>query len=257
MRQKLSSDNRGIAHIALVAVIVVVVAAVGFAAYRVMNQEKDSDTSGGASTSESQSTEVPCESDDKDLCKFFTSWKASEKYRMSTKGDDGEAVFEVDGEKSRVKMTLNGNPYEVITIGKATYTKAGDKWYKQTIKDAEDDVAKDYKVDFDEPDESDETEDDSTYKKLGKEACGNLNCFKYEVIEKGSTGDKQYIWFDDKDYQLRRVQSVTKDGTTDMTFEYSNVTISEPSPVTELGENQYIVPGQSEPMSLPDMSQYQ
>ena len=251
MRQRLSQDNRGVAHLALIAVIVVVLAAVGFAAYRVMNEDKDKDSS--ANSTGQQNTQVPCESDDKDLCKFFSSWKASKKYRIvSTAADGSKSTFEVDGDKSRVSMSMEGNPYEVITIDKTTYTRAGSTWYKQTIKDAEDDVAKNYEVDFDEPDDEGTTEDKTTYKKLGKEACGNLTCFKYEVVDPAHADTKEFIWFDDKDYQLRRSRTESPEGVAEMTFEYDGVTVSEPSPVKDLAPNQYIVPGQSEPMTLPE-----
>ena len=251
--KKISSDNRGIAHLALIAVIVVVVAAVGFAAYRVMNQDKD--TTGSASTGK-QSTEVPCDSDDKDLCKFFSSWKANKQYRMTTKTDGKDAgVYEIDGDKSRVVMNMEGSKYEVITIDKTTYTKAGSTWYKQTNKETEDDVAKDIKPDFEEPKDEDQgeaTAPKTSYKKIGKEACGDLTCFKYQVVDADAeANEKQFIWFDDKDYQMRRSLTETKEGTMEMTFEYSGVSISEPSPVKELGPNQYIVPGQSEPVTIP------
>jgi hypothetical protein len=256
MAHKLSSDNRGIAHLALIIVGVVVLAGVGFAAYRVMNKDKDSSLNNAIQEAAKEECKT---NDDKDLCKFFTSWKANEKYRMvSTAADGSKSTFEVDGNKSRVSMTMEGSAYEVITIDKTTYTKAGDTWYKQTIKEPDQDVAKDYKVDFEEPTEEGEAKDKTTYKKVGKESCGNLSCFKYEVVDPtAEAGSHEYIWFDDKDYQLRRTRSETKDGVTETTFEYGNVTVNEPSPVKELGPNQYIIPGQTEPMTMPDMSQFQ
>jgi outer membrane lipoprotein-sorting protein len=145
----------------------------------------------------------------------------------------------------------------MITIDKTVYTKAGDTWYKQTAESTDKNTTDDFKIDFEDPeDESTPEEDKTTYKSLGKEACGNLNCFKYEVIDPEQADQKNFIWFDDKDYQLRRSRTETPDGASEMTFEYDNVNIGEPSPVQELGPNQYIIPGQTEPSTIPTAADY-
>lgn len=244
---KLHDNAGGVAHLALIVVGVVVLAGVGFAAYRVTSKDKQS------SSDTSQTANVPCESDDKDLCKFFSSWKASTKYRLVSTAPDGKkSTFEIDGNKNRISMAVEAGTYEVITIDKTTYTKAGSTWYKQTAKSSGEDLTQDYKIDLEEPkDEGTDTKDQTTYKKIGKEACGNLTCFKYEVVNPATPDVKQYIWFDDNEYQLRRTRTENKEGATEMTFEYSGITVSEPSPVKELAPNQVIIPGQSEPMTLP------
>jgi outer membrane lipoprotein-sorting protein len=252
MNKNLSSDNRGIAHVALIAVIVVVVGAIGFAAYRVANKDKDSSSSVDSSTQKAAEADCKKEIDDKDVCKFLSSWDVSKQYRMVTTDPKGaKSTFEIDGDNSRISMNMEAGSYEVITIGKVTYTKAGDVWYKQTIKDPEQDVAKDYKADFEEPSKDKPEASKTTYTKIGKEACGNLQCFKYQVNEPEAKDEKQFIWFDDEDYKIRRSRTETAEGATEITFEYSNVSVKEPSPVKELGPNQYIVPGQTEPMTMP------
>lgn len=249
---KLHKNSRGGVDITVIIIALVVLAGIGFAGYRLLSKD-DQPSSSNRSVADVAETEVPCESDDKDLCKFFSSWKANQQYRMTVTSDqDGTSTFEVDGNKNRVAMTIDGKSYEVITIDKTTYTKAGSTWYKQAIKEADDDITSDFKLDFDEP--SKEAKDTTTYKKLGKEACGNLTCFKYQIIDSERKDDKEFIWFDDKDYQLRRSRSETKDSVTEMTFEYDGVSISEPSPVKELRPDQFIVPGQPEPMTMPGAS---
>jgi outer membrane lipoprotein-sorting protein len=247
-------DERGIAHVEIIVIVVVVLAVAGFIGWRVLGQggSKSSDSTATDKATQ-QALKAECEKiDDDDLCKFFTSWKSSTKYRMIATGDGQTSTFEIDGDNSRISVT-GEMTYDVITIGKSTYTKAGDVWYKQTIKDPEDDVSKEYKQDFTEPDESTPEADKTTYKKHGKEACGNLSCFKYEVVDPKQADVKEFIWFDDKDYQLRKVSHDGPDGKSEMTFEYSNVSVKEPSPVKELGPDQYIVPGQSEPMTIPSL----
>lgn len=253
--KKYRSDERGVAHVEIIIIAVVVVGLIGFIGWRFLSaNQKPSDNAGLDKASQlAISTECKKLNDD-DICKFFSSWKASNTYRMVSTQSGSTSTFEIDGDKSRISVT-GESPYDVITIGKTTYTKAGDTWWKQTIKEPEQDVAKDYKQDFSEPstDESKPEEDKTTYKKITKEACGNLQCFKYEIIDPSQTDTKEFIWFDDKDYQLRKQRSEGPDGVSETTFEYSNVKISEPSPVKELGPNQYIVPGQAEPMTMPSM----
>jgi outer membrane lipoprotein-sorting protein len=252
--KKIRQNQSGLAHLALIILVVVVLGVIGFVGYTVMNKNKKT-TPSLAGTALTKAAKDDCEKkNDKNICKFFTSWKASTKYRMTATDPSGaKSVYEADGNKSHI-VTTGETSFEVITIDKTTYTKAGSVWYKQTIKQPDQDVASNYKEDFKEPaDDSSAkpTEDKTVYKSLGKEACGKLTCFKYEIVDPSAADEKQYIWFDDKDFQLRRSRTENKDGVSEQTFEYSNVTINTPSPVKELGPNQYIMPGQSEPATLP------
>lgn len=255
---RVQSDQRGIAHLALVVVILVVLVGIGAAGWYVMNKNKKAELAdtAGATPALTQAAKAECEKEnDKDICKFYSSWKLSTKYRMTTTDASGaKTVIAVDGDKSQMSMT-GETSYDVITHNKTTYTKAGSVWYKQTIKDPEQDASKDYKIEFDEPDDSpaeDNTDDvKTTYKRLGKEACSKLTCFKYQVIDTSGDGETNYIWFDDKDYQLRRSQTVTAEGTSESTYDYENVTVTIPKDAKELAPNQYIVPGQAEPVTMP------
>ncbi len=253
MKLPLAKDNRGIAHLELI-VLVVVVALIGGAGYLVYSKNKDN---GGTNSSLSDAVKEAaknCDLDDKDLCKFFASWTDTEKMRMiSTSTADGETTtmtFEKDGDKTYLKSE-GGMSYEVITIGDTTYTKAPNgTWWKQTHKaNDQDSPVGDIDIDFEEPSSSDEAEA-TRYEKLGKEACGNLSCFKYQVITPGSDGT-EYLWFDDKDYLVRKTRTEYEGTVSEVTFEYDNISISEPSPVRELGENQYLMPGEDEPVTLP------
>ena len=255
--KRLQNNQNGLAQVALIIIAVLVVGVIGFTAYR-LTQKKDNTAGNDVDNALSEAARAECEKqNDKDLCKFFTNWKASEQYRMtSTDSSGAKSVFEIDGNKTRMVMAGEMN-YEVISIDQTTYTKAGDVWYKQTAATPDQANPNDYRVDFDEPAEEGETAPDkTTYKSLGKEACGSLNCFKYEVIDPDNTNEKNFIWFDDKDFKLRRSLTETSEGTSEMTFEYDNVKVSEPSPVKELGPNQYIVPGQTEPMTMPSAADF-
>lgn len=190
-----------------------------------------------------------CPYDDKTLCKFLTNWRVSANMSMRTTavvdGKNTESTFETDGkDSSRMTYKENGkDSYATVTIGRAMYTREASAaiWTKT--------VFPEQKTDGRSPNEAEgtpkfdfSTEDDAdgakqTYVAMGKEACGKLNCFKYEVTVTDST-EKQHIWFDDKEYRLRRVKDFTKDGmTSDTEFSYDTVVITEPSPVKEVDLN--------------------
>lgn len=254
MKNLPTQDQHGLGQLGLILTIVAVLAlgGIGWAVY------KNKDKNAGDTVSETL-RDARCDYDDQDLCKFFTSWKAQKHYTVTSRGEvDGKkitTIMEIDG-ANKTHLKLEGDlKYEVITIDKTTYTKAGNTWWKQTTPNEEAQQYKDNSTfNLDEPTRPDAASQSKfSYRKLDKEECGNLNCFKYEVTHSGDAAGKSYIWFDDQDYQLRRWQTVNGDGKTvyDATYSYGLVSIGEPSPVQELAPNQYIVPGQSEPVTLP------
>ncbi len=65
------------------------------------------------------------------------------------------------------------------------------------------------------------------FTKMGKEPCdNNLMCFEYKVSESGMVN--QYIWFDTKEYQLRKLVAGSPGGTTEMKLGYKPVTVTAP-----------------------------
>jgi outer membrane lipoprotein-sorting protein len=210
--------------------------------------------------------EAACKETDKNICKFMASWQTHEYYTVKMKSTGGEAdsesTYKSQGDNKFhmiVSATASSPAYETITIDKAMYTKAPNGvWWKQVLKDDEPTNTPDFSFDdSDDAENSDEPAAKTTYKNLGTETCGNLTCHKYQVITPGSE-DTEYIWFDTKDYQLRKQRTESKDGSvTESTFSYEKIAITAPSPVKELGPNQYLVPGENEPQTLPDTSSMQ
>lgn len=253
--KKLRTDSHGMTQLALVIVGIVVLASIGFVAWRIVDKEKVED----AAKSTSEKLNAECTDNDKDICKFFASYKALDTFKVDVVsiGADGKkstALFESDG-KDRTRILNSGENanLEMIIIGKATYTKAANgTWWKQM---QEDDKPSDrgelYKSALKEPTADAPGSEQFQYKKLGTEACGDLTCFKYQVIDPKQHGQTLLIWFDTKDYQLRRQTIEDKDSKSEQTFTYTGITIKEPSPVRELGPNQILIPGQAEPMTLP------
>lgn len=197
-----------------------------------------------------------CEYKDPDLCKFFNNFKELENYSMMTTSKSGgttmESKFESQGkDKSHIVSSESGKEnMNMITIGDTTYTKdfSDNKWFKHTYKPdpnitpikAESDVKDTF-------DDKKQIEDKTEYKAQGKEACGNLTCFKYQVVSPQDDGATTYIWFDDREYMLRKQTTTDKDGnSTESTFAYDAVSITEPSPVKEGEPGIGNIPGMTE-----------
>lgn len=258
-------EERGLAQTAVIAIVVAVLAAAGVAGWLVNQRDNEggsnSESSLGASMSAADLKEYKddCkkEYNDEDLCTFFTSWGDIKKFSIESSGSsEGTVVkstIKIDGDNSY--MTAQGAiAYEIITIGGTTYTKAGDTWWKQAAAPTGNSDVNTDDFKFDPPSMDEPEGQKTTYEKQGKETCGDRQCFKYKVVEPDSADSTQHLWFDDKDFLLRKIRSDEANGSyNEQTYAYDNISITEPSPVKELGPNQYIIPGQSEPVELPNM----
>lgn len=239
------NDQRGIGHLLLIILIAVVVAGIGFAAWRVSSNKETSNGSSSAKTAVAdKAVQDACNKqlNDKDLCKFASGYKLTGVSYHSVittvaSGKTSVTTMDVDG-KDNSSMTTSEAGKETsafISLNKASYIKdeSSGSWIKYPATDTtapkESAPTSDIKIDS-----SDITENNTiSYKKLGKESCGKLTCFKYQVVDTQTPGTTQYIWFDTKDYMMQRWSSKDADGSTDMTFTYQSVTIKEPSPVTD------------------------
>jgi outer membrane lipoprotein-sorting protein len=258
------SSERGFAHLGIILAVAGVVVIGGLVAWRFLGADKAVETA--TSSLAQKLASAKCDYDDKDLCKFFVSWKEHDSYTMvstgtdKVTGDKSTLTFEVDGKNTR-HTTTGQYAMDTITIGEKTmYLKAANGvWWKQNLKEPEGPNGSDTTpaMDFEEP-ATGKSEDVATtsYKLLGKEACGKLTCFKYQVLAPGGVDSTEYIWFDTKDYQLRRSLSDSPDMTNETTFSYDHVTVKAPSSFKELGPNQMLMPGESEPTTLPSAADY-
>jgi hypothetical protein len=193
-----------------------------------------------------------CKFNDPDLCKFLNNWQAaSQQYSIKTintskNSANTETLFELSGTDKFHMLTSEAGKevYNLISIGDTTYTKdlTDGKWWKQkTQKTAEDLKAQN---EFKAPEATNSQEvDKTTYQALGKEACETMQCFKYQVLNPDNGDSTEYIWFDDKNYLIRKNVVESKDlGTSESTFNYNNINISTPSPTKDAPEGKVIMP---------------
>ena len=268
MKKHTSSSQSGFGHIGLILAVVGVVTLGGLIAWRYLGAQKSPATSAGTSLAQ-QLASAKCDYDDKDLCKFFVSWKQHDNYRMTSKSVDKKEnsttsiTYDVQGDKTYSLIKSPAFNSTTITVGaRTTYILAADgTWWKQTLPENEQTTTTESvpKVELNEP--SEETTDTAApkteYKLSGKEACGKLTCFKYQVLNPETPGTTEYIWFDDKDYQLRRSTSDSAEFSSDMTFTYDNVVVKVPTSYKELAPNQVLMPGASEPTTIPTAADFQ
>ena len=267
---KTSSDSQqyGFGHIGLILAVVGVLSLGGLIAWRYLGAQKPAPSSAATSLAQQLAT-AKCDYDDKDLCKFFVSWKQHDNYRMSSKSVDKKEnattsiTYDVQGDKTYSLIKSPAFNSTTITVGaRTTYILAANgTWWKQTLPENEQTTATETvpKVELNDP--SEETTDTAApkteYKLVGKEACGKLTCFKYQVLNPDVSGTTEYIWFDNKDYQLRRSTSESADFSSDMTFTYDGVVVKVPATYNDLAPNQVLMPGASEPTTIPTAADFQ
>jgi len=263
------TDQRGMAHVVEIVIVAVVLLGVaGFIAWRVWDANQKGSSTNSALQQALASAQC-AKLNDKDLCKFLTIWQrgGTSKVTSTVTADNKTTVSTYEtsdnGANYHLTMTVDGQPYEVVGIGDTLYTKdnSDGKWWKQTIDpNINTDHKSAYNYNFGDPSKASDqpAASDPQYKKLGTEACGSKTCFKYQVIDPIVPGDTQYIWFDNKDYQLQHLRTESKDGAiNEQVFVYSNAAVSAPSPTKDLPANTYIVPGQSQPQTVPNVQDLQ
>lgn len=247
MYKNLKNDQRGIAHLLLIVVAAVVIGVAVFAGMKVMSTNKDKDSKSSA-TGVVANKEVAdaCNKElhDKDLCKFASNYKLDGlSYEVViTNTQDGKTsvtTMQIDGKNNSSLVTTEDGAQTgaYISLNKAVYNKdlGTGTWTKfSTATDTAATPTETKPADNIDFNTSDLTENNTiSYKKIGKEACGNLSCYKYQVVDSQNPGTTQYIWFDTKDYVMRHWYSKDSANTTDMVITYRSVNIKEPSPVKE------------------------
>ncbi len=242
-----AKNRRGPGRTSIVAVIVVLLVAVSVG-WIVWQKNKEN-------TSQQEITNTQCSYNDEDLCKFFANWKnqAGYEYKGTTERTDGAKIVSVVRfDNGRLYMKLDGpTSYEVIQIDNILYAKASDgTWWKQTLQESELNKYKDEgETNLTEPASQEEYQ--NTYQKIGQEDCDGLTCLKYRVSNPNDTTTSSFIWFDDRDHRLRRIQTSSAEYTFDATYTYDNISVNEPFPIKELGPGQNMVPIQDESVTLP------
>jgi hypothetical protein len=262
---KYSKNSDGLTPIIIVAIVAVLLA-VGGGMY--FMSQKNAGSNPLANLTEGNplakiTLNPNCKYNDPELCKFMNNWIVKKDHSVTTVSKMGgmsmESLYESSGEdKFHMNSKLNGKENSnMISIGDTTYTLDynDNKWWKVTLEKEElnEKIEEGDAGDFE---FSEEAEDKTQYKFIAKEACGNKQCFKYEITSPDMTEGKQFIWFDDSEYLMRKMSMESKEGTSESTYSYDNVSINVPSPVKEAAPGA-AMPTQSEKDVQEMMKQYE
>lgn len=242
----LRNDQKGVGHVLMVVLLLVVLAVIGLIGYKVAggNKKASTTTTTTTTTTEAAAADKGCVTTYKDenLCKFAAAGGALDKLAFKatatvTGGDNaGNFTLLNDGKGNMsIDMTGGGSTLSTVTYGGHSYIKNDQGSWTDYGTDAQDtNPAKDMNLVLG---------SGLTYTPLGKEACGNLSCFKYDLKDSSSPNDEQTVWFDTKSYLARQWKDVSTDDTTGamttivMTVTYpGKVTVSKPSPVVPLNQ---------------------
>ncbi|HSH18507.1 MAG TPA: hypothetical protein VK978_03915 [Candidatus Saccharimonadales bacterium] len=261
MRQRavqMRLGQRGFGHVGFLVLLVAVGTAVGLVGWRVAGKYA------GAAAQHSQTAPAKsvstCTQPDASICSFLgrrqTPQYVTVRARMVSDGAVTEATYKHASDK-RLHVQISGQaPYELVLFDTATYTRAADgTWWKQPGRSEE---ATRYSEAFRyrlpvNPDGSAVDHANLTFKRLATEICGLRSCLKYQVMHPAASDTTEYVWFDAKDYLVRRTHRVTGDGTVaDALYSYDKVTIVQPDAAQDLAPNQVLLPGAAEPTTIPE-----
>lgn len=179
--------------------------------------------------------------DDEPLCHFAAANETSaiENYVINSTTTNGStteiSTLEVESADRLKSVTLIGpkQTEAYVVIEADTYVKdlSDGVWahYADPEYEPSEPVVSTY--DFTNAASADVVEFRDRYKQVTSEPCGQLTCYKYQVINPDDEMVETYVWFDDQDYLLRRHLSISDGITVNNQFEYHDVTITAPSPV--------------------------
>jgi outer membrane lipoprotein-sorting protein len=248
--QTIKFNQQGIAHIMMLVLAVVVIGGIGFAGYEVTQKNKtatkSSQSPAKVATDNAQLSICQKQLNDANLCKFATNVSKldSTAYSLVMTSSDGNGSSSlsikndgVGGTEGSIKS--GGLNYDIIAVPKYTFIKNEDgSWTRYPADSPDAPPTSNPLSDFKLSENNDYTNGGKiTFQKLGQEACGNLSCFKYNVVDKSDSSNSMNstVWFDTKNYQLRRMQykDPSGGGSVDLTITYENVKVTPPANYTD------------------------
>lgn len=249
--KSIRKHQAGFAHILIAVIVLVVAAATGFAVWKFVLNKNDTPAAVRNASPEAAAAATAAETacmakyDDQDLCNFIAVQTASPFDKAATvvtitgtsDGAESTIVMQSDGNgNSKTIMTGEGVTYNAITLNDISYyqTETDGPWitYGADTTGATNETTSSDSGLTDFMDSLDTT----TYTKLGEEACGNLTCFKYQVVDTEQAGSTLYAWFDTDEYMLRQFSQSDASSSFTMAIAYQAVTIPTPSPVEDMSD---------------------
>jgi hypothetical protein len=256
---KQGSRQHGFGHIGLIAGVGVAVAVVLMG---IMVWKNQFHANASVELKDALASAECSSADDKELCMFFISTKAQKfttiNFTEYSEGRFNQGSYETDNdERYRLATETATSRYEVIGVGAMLYSRDpdSDAWWRQEIRGSDIkkyNLAPGTGVTFTEENDAAQK---IVYRKQDTQACpttSRLTCLKYQMNDPGAPGVVRFVWFDTEFFQLQRLKSLDGNDSSDATFGYGKVSIGAPDNTRDLPANQYIVPGQADPVIVPD-----
>lgn len=235
-------DERGIAHLFLILIVVGVVGVAGFAFWRVSsyNNNKGENANGvehndgSGNNSATLSEECVAATGDENICRLgaiSSLSKYAAEVRMTMDGGNGSVTYTVSYD-GKGNTQISSDIVNGVTVDGKQYVQINGKWW-DTSGDSTQAVSD--PVNF-----SVATTAGITYTNQGKVPCGNDTCFKYH-LSGGILGEGTVdVTFGDKDYLPRHYDANNimfgQGGRIVMDITYKDVTISAPSGARPISE---------------------
>lgn len=177
-----------------------------------------------------------CKYNDQNLCEFLRKFSENKPYFLSyepgrqttidTLGNTEIYIIETDGKNLQITQIQNQKETAKLIIGNETLYKKDfttNTWKKRSISQQEiDQLTISYYTDVAE----DFTSQTDEFQKVSNESCESRQCFKYKVVSPDKSTDisLMFVYFDDKEYILRKVFVQYKDGSQDEFIPYYTYT---------------------------------
>lgn len=179
---------------------------------------------------------------DKKFCKFAAHVKKMGDYKLTldATSSDGKSSYVVSGSKDgNTQMVINSDGKKVANIvvfNGTTYAEnlADSSWLQYAPTAASKPDVFDLKKEIGKDGFKGDKGQKFVYKNLGKVACGNMSCYKYQIIDTQNTATQTFLLFDDLQFLIRSLTTSDNSGSSEMTMSYEGVSIVQPAPVKQI-----------------------
>lgn len=199
------------------------------------NQSKTST----ASTNNDVQTKCLADVNDKTFCKFAGTFAAAGDYSATMTSTTGgvtsniQVAVAANGNGSMTVRSSDTTSSSIVVYGGTTYVQdpTDNQWLSYALGSPSAPALVDIKKEFAKGDFKNSAGQKDQYLNKGTEVVNGLKSYKYQIVDPAQPGQQGFIWFDTKNYLLRKLS--TKDATTDltMTFTYDKVSIVQPYPI--------------------------
>lgn len=218
-----------------------------------------------------------CKHTDVDLCKFINRLKKADYFNGNFSGINTTTIegrvlkssWKInDANASELTNMEDGAVvFQIITLGTTVYVRdfIEGGWWKQEVASTKDQAIT---LDAYDPKQLKKRSIADISQKMArsdfifqkKEACGNRVCFQYQIKDPAVPGVQEYIYFDTKEYILRKTRLEEPNGTlTEMEYDYQKVIIRPPDQAKKAqpGQNIFTTESAKDPKELEYIKEFE